>query len=166
MPSRARPHRPARWGVRDGAAGNRRNSCRVMRPFRRVNRQGARLSPAEDDHPRHERQCRSALGRAGRNRRQSRQLPAVLALARGGGTLVADPTSEKGDQGRHPGRAAWALRYVPDGRGRGPEDGSGACKFRIKGLVLGWSGRLGDRQPPPLGASDHRTQIRNVQHLA
>lgn len=46
------------------------------------------------------------------------------------------------------------------------EDGSGACKFRIKGLVLGWADPLADRQPPPLGASEHRTQIRNVHHLA
>ncbi len=137
-----------------------------MRPLRRVNRQGARLSPAEDDHSRHGQQCRSAQWRTGRNRRQSRQLPQDLTLARDGGTLVTDPTSGKGDQGRRHGGAAWALRHVPDGRGRGREDGSGACKFRIKRLVFGWAGPLGDRQPPPLGVSGHRTQIRNVHHLA
>ena len=136
-----------------------------MRPFRRVNRHGARLPPAEDDHSRHGRQCRSALWRAGRNRRQSRQLPQDLTLARDGGTLVTDPTSGKGDQGRRQGRAAWALRYVPDGQGRGREDGSEACKFKIKGLVFGWAEPLGDRQPPPLGASEHRTQIKKRPSL-
>ncbi len=106
------------------------------------------------------------------------QLPTHARLARCGGTLVADDIAGQAHQDRGEDCAPWALRHLPDGRGRHPsssvrrypapnrpaqtERGTGLTGgIPLCTLTIG-TGASGKRPtgrfrppPPPIGPSSH-----------